>query len=587
MSETQLSFKDYINMVRKRKWLAAMFFIVVVSSTTLYSLLHPKIYHAATTILIERSGKKILSFDEIFPIQTSGIDYYPTQYRILKSRVIGKRVMDALGLWSQYSWAKDPIGAFLGQITIDPIKQSRLVNVGALSESPEQARDIANAIVKFFIEQNLDSKMQMSQQASQWIQSKIGDVQETLNRAELELEVVALKQESLVLNEQYLTKHPKVLRTRERIDQLEKHLGHVVGTYDSGELAVLHNQLTREVESVRKIHETMLNRLKETSIAEGMEDTNVVVIDKAELPDRPVAPRVLLNIVLSVLVGFVGGVGLCVLFESLDNTVKSHQDIGRYVGLPVLGVVSRWNVKKQEIIVHEKWHSPEAEFFRAIRTSLLFSSPDNPLRTLLVTSPQVGDGKTLVAVNLAATIAQTGARVLIVDADMRKPRVHLLFGAKNEVGLTSLFTQVQPENSASVILKTPIKNLSALFCGPLPPLPSELLGSQKMRSLVNKFRDEYDFVIFDSPPVMVVTDAVVLGSFLDGVILVTRYAKTPKEIIAPAWQRLMEVQAKTIGIILNGFDSKREHYQYPVYSYYGHKEPADKQSTVPQIAGAP
>ena len=565
----QLTFRYYAHIIRRRRRLASTFFVIVVITTALYSFFHPKVYEATTTILIERGNKNILSFDNIFPVQTTGLDYYPTQHKILKSRWIARRVMDYLKLGQQFSWANDPVEAFLKQIQIEPVKESRLVKVSAFSQSPQQAADIANAVVKFYIEQNLENKLVITNQAAEWIQGRIGDVREKLSRSELQFEVVKLKKELSELNEKYLPKHPQIIRTQSRIEILEKQLGKdITKNLEPGDLAVLYNQLEREVESSRKIYDTMLARLKETMVAKGMEDTNVIVIDRAEVPKKPVAPRILLNILLSIFVGAFGGAGLCLVFESLDNTLKSPEDIEETAQLPVLGIVGKWEAASKELIVHEEPTSPIAEFFRAIRTSLLFSSPDNPIRTLLVTSPFSEEGKTIVAANLAVVIAQSGARVLLIDADMRKPRVNQVFGQKNVGGLSHALT-----NSGSpteFIYKTSIENLSALFSGPIPPTPSELLGSQKMRDLVRKLLEDFDYLIFDSPPFMAVTDPVVLGTFLDGVAFVARYDKTPKDVIAQGKQKFLEVKAKLIGVILNAVDLEEEHYRYPTYSYGYH-----------------
>ncbi len=564
--QRELSLGNYWHIIRKRKRFAVTFFAIAVITTALYSFLHPKIYQATTTILIERGSKNILSFDNIFPVQTAGLDYYPTQYKILKSRWIAKRVMDHLDLWRQFSWSNDPVEAFLHQIQIIPVKESRLVEVAAFSQSPQQATDIANAVVQFYIEQNLENKLTITNQAVEWLQGRIGSVREKLNRSELQFEVVKLKKELFELNERYLPKHPQIIRTQSRIKMLEGQLGEdITKSLEPGSLAVLYKQLEREVESSRKIYDTILARLKETMVAKGMEDTNVMVIDQAEVPKRPVAPRILLNILLSIFVGALGGAGLCLVFESLDNTLKSPEDIEQTAQLPVLGIIGKWDANSKELIVHEEPASPIAEFFRAIRTSLLFSSPDNPVRTLLITSPFSEEGKTVVAANLAVVIAQSGARVLLIDADMRKPRLYQMFGQENTGGLSHALTSLG--SPTEFIYKTPIENLSVLFSGPIPPTPSELLGSQKMRDLIRRLLGDFDYLIFDSPPFMAATDPVVLGTFLDGVVFVTRYDKTPKDVLARGKHKFLEVKAKLVGVILNAVDLKQEHYRYSTYSY--------------------
>ncbi|MBI4373188.1 MAG: CpsD/CapB family tyrosine-protein kinase [Candidatus Omnitrophica bacterium] len=216
-------------------------------------------------------------------------------------------------------------------------------------------------------------------------------------------------------------------------------------------------------------------------------------------------------------------------------------------------------------MAHEDKQGAVAEGFRTIRTSLLFSSPDRPVRTLLITSPYASEGKTLVAINLAITIAQSGARVVLVDADMRKPRLHQVFQQTPLRGLSHALTG--SENPIEFVTQTHIENLSVLFCGPIPPTPSEMAGSQKMRQLTAQLREHFDYVIFDSPPFMAVTDPVVLSTIVDGVIIVTRYNKTPREALFHGKNRFQEVQAKIVGVIINGVNLDSERYRYPTYAY--------------------
>ncbi len=564
--QLQLSLLDYWYIVQKRRRLAITFFLIAVFSTTLYSLIHPKIYRATARILIERSNQKIVSFEDIFPVETSTMDYYPTQYKILKSRTIGKRILEELNLSNQYAWSTDPVAALLRSVDIDPIKQSRLVDVSFVSTNPAQAADIANAVVRFYVEQSLNSKIQMTHQASAWLQSKSNEIQKKLIESELEFEAVKLKKELSDLGERYLPKHPKILRAEERINAIEKQLGRqVIENVPRGELSALYTQLEREVESNRKIYETMLSRLKETVASEGLVDTNVVVIDRAEVPTRPIAPRILLNIFLGILLGSFGAVGLCLLFESLDNTIKSAEDIEKTAALPLLGVVARWNSKENELIVDQDPISGVSEAFRGIRTSLLFSSPDNPLRSLIITSPHSGEGKSVIACNLAAVIAHSGARVLLIDADMRKPRLNRIFEQTNTFGLSHALTD--SANFLDFIQRTHINNLSILFCGPIPPRPSELVGSKKMQVLIEKLKEHFDYIIFDSAPFTAVTDPVVLSTHVDGVIFVTRYNKTSKDSLLQGKQKFAQVQSKIVGAIINDFDVNQERYRYTTYSY--------------------
>ncbi len=597
--QPQLSLGDYWHILVKRKRILITFFLVVVTSTFFYSLTQPKIYQASTKVLIEKGSKNILSFQDVFSVDTAGSDYYKTQHKILKSRTIAKKVINHLNLSNQLSGAKDPTAAFLNQIDVEPVKQSRLVDVKAFSQSPQQATDIANALVRFYVEQNLENKLSMTRQATGWLELKIKETQKKLSKSEsqlqefkeanqgvdfasletsesfvneLQLELAKLKTEFSALNKKYLPKHPKVIRVASQISGLEDELNSQLGNnIEMGRIAIQFNQFKREVESNRKIYETMLSRLNETVASEGMEDANVIVVDVAEVPTTPVSPRIFLNIFLSIFVGLFGGGGLALFFENLDNTIKSTEDIEKISGIPVLGVIAHSKMGKgTELIVNENKLSSVSESFRAIRTALLFSSPDKPLRALGVTSLNPQEGKTLVASNLAVTIAQSGAKVIIIDADMRRPRLHKVFKQANIQGLSNALTADPDQDISEFVYKPSIDNLSVMFCGPIPPMPAELIGSKRMIELIDKLKAEYDYVIFDSPPFLAVTDPVVLSTYLDGTILITRYNKTQKDHLLKGKEKFLDVKAHILGVVLNDMNFEQEKYKYSTYSYqYG------------------
>jgi capsular exopolysaccharide synthesis family protein len=561
----QGSVRDYWRIVQKHRRIASTFFLVVVFSTLFYTLIQPKIYVASTTILIEQGQSNVLSFRDIFSVRTSGSDYYQTQYELLKSRSVGKRVMTELNLWPKYSGARDPVGAFLKTIVVKPIKSSRLADLRASSTSPEEAARIANGFVQYYVGLNLDNKTEMSKQAADWLDAKVEQVRLKLDKLETDFEVVRLQKELAELDERYLPRHPEVVRRKERLEKLTLQLGDQIEVLTSGNLLVRYNQLERETTSTRSVYEQLLTRLKETIASEGVEDTNVFVVDPAEPPSKHSSPRLIRSLFFAMLIGGLGALGLCLVFEALDNTIKSAEDVEQLIELPVLGVLPSWNAKKDELIVEKDRMSGVSEAFRAIRTSLLYSSPDKPLKTLLVTSPNPEEGKSIVAANLALTIAQSGARTLFIDADLRKPRVEEMFGVVGTMGLSEAIAT--PRNPGEFIQSTKYENFFILSSGQIPPMPSELLGSQKMRQLLEQFRSQFDFVILDTPPFMMVTDAVVLGTLVDGAMAVVRYGQTPKTIASHIKRKFLDVRAPILGVVLNGLDVKRERYQDSTYSY--------------------
>ena len=328
------------------------------------------------------------------------------------------------------------------------------------------------------------------------------------------------------------------------------------------------NALKRETDINRSLYESLLTRIKETSITEGLETTNIRVVDPARIPLRPVKPRKALNILLALIVGLILGVGLAFFFEYLDNTVKTPEEVERYLKVPLLGVVGRFNqdgagTAEKNLIAHLEPKASISEGFRTIRTNLLFSSPDNQKKVLLVTSALPLEGKSVLAANLAVTFAQMGKRVLLIDADLRKPKVHSIFNLKRYLGLSEFL--VGKETS---IKSFEIPGLKVITSGPVPPNPAELLGSNKMKGLIEKAKDKFDIVILDSPPLLSVTDAAELATFADGTVVVVKAGITPRRAIQSGIQLLSEVEAKLLGCVLNDVDFEKESYYYSYYRYY-------------------
>jgi non-specific protein-tyrosine kinase len=269
---------------------------------------------------------------------------------------------------------------------------------------------------------------------------------------------------------------------------------------------------------------------------------------------------------LAALIGLIFGVGMVIVIELLDDTL-SPDAVSRQLGLPVLGVVARHQTINGKPIVAAEPRSPVAEAFRSLRTNIQFASVDRPLHTLLVTSPSPEDGKSTVAANLGVSLAQSGRRVTVVDADLRRPQIHKKFGLSNRTGITSVFVQPHPKLNGTV-QDTEIANLTALTSGSLPPNPAELLGSEKMFDILGLIGEEADLIVIDSPPVMAVTDAAVLAPRVDGVLLVVKPGATKLAACKQAVDQLQRVGANILGVILNDVEVNRSRYKYAYYKGY-------------------
>ncbi|MHC5039217.1 MAG: GumC family protein [Planctomycetota bacterium] len=338
------------------------------------------------------------------------------------------------------------------------------------------------------------------------------------------------------------------------------------------------DRLKNEVEQQRKIYDEATAKMKEIAYASGVSMNEITVIDSATEPKIPVKPKPLLNLTMAAVVGLLGGIGLAFFFEYLDDTIKGPEDVERYLKTPLLGIIPSFgkgeDEPKRDLKTFYDPKSTISEVFRSIRTGILFSSPDREPATLLVWSAGSSEGKTLVTINMAVAMAQAGARVVIVDGDLRRPRMHNAFHVEAEDGLSNFLTG--QKDLSDLLVKTDVENLTVLPAGPTPPNPSELLGADRMKNLLKLLGERFDKVLIDSPPAMIVTDAAVLASIVDGMVQVVSASKVSRKILARALDQMAKVGGRNLGAILNKVKSKKSGYDYYAgyyyYGYYGYKK---------------
>ncbi len=355
---------------------------------------------------------------------------------------------------------------------------------------------------------------------------------------------------------------------------------------------VQYNILRREFETSRELYDGMLQRLKEIGIAAGIQENNVALIDGALPVGRPYLPNTQRNIVMALAIGIALAVGLAVMLEFLDTTIRRVEDLEKLVRRPVIGLVPM--VKQRDrasmsalsrgladraVSHYSELHPKSAvsEAFRSLRTSLMFSTPSGMPRTILVTSPGPGDGKTTNAINLATVMAQNGARVLLIDADLRKPRLHRDFGIPAAPGLSNRIAGADVAGSSSAIVATTVDGLFLMPSGSHAPNPAELLGSERMRKIIDMAARAFDHVIIDSAPILGLADALVLSRLVDGVIMVTSSGRTRKDNIKTSVRRLSQVQAPLLGVVLNQVDLDNPDYAYYSSYYYNYYNEGDSE----------
>ena len=341
---------------------------------------------------------------------------------------------------------------------------------------------------------------------------------------------------------------------------------------------------TQRLETNKQYLATLLQKQREVQIAQGDKGSEVRIENYSRLPRSPVGPPRLRNVMIALVLSLVAGIGLAFLLDFLDDTVKSLDDVDRYIHLPALAMIpaSRGSVRLKglpqpspapgestALAMIDDVRSPIAESYRHLRTSLLLSSAGQPPKTILVTSSQPSEGKTTTAINTAFMLAQTGAEVLIIDCDLRRPRLHAQFEVANSKGLTTwLSGEKNLDNLLQVCTKTP--NLKVLTSGPVPPNPAELLGSEEMRRLLGKLSERFAHIIIDSPPAISFTDASILSTMVDGVVLVVHGGRSSRAVVRRAKQQLLDVGAHIFGVVLNNVKLESQDYYYSGYypNYY-------------------
>jgi capsular exopolysaccharide synthesis family protein len=433
----------------------------------------------------------------------------------------------------------------------------------------------------------------------------VGAAADNLLIHQLKVRYATQKDECAELQQRYLSGHPKLAACMDKLQSTKQDLVHELANlvrasetelsealakernladllnetkaeaFEVNKKQIEFDRLKREAENNQRLYDVVLKREKDIELSGLLRTSNVRVLDPARPNTVPVRPNAKAAFGIALFLGLIMGVCFAFALERVHDTISSQVEVEEKLGLPFLGIMplipGGENSALCDLHVHRQPKSYVAECCRAIRTNLLFMSPDKPFRTLLVCSSGPQEGKSTATVSLGVTLAQSGDRVLIVDTDMRRPRIHNVFGVPNERGISSVI--VGEESLDSVIKSTEVPDLFVLPCGPIPPNPAELLHTKAFKEFLVAVSSRFDRVILDSPPIGALTDAVVLSTEVDGVVMVLKAAKTPREAVKRAARLLAGVKAKLFGVILNKVDpndlqSRGYFYAYRQNDYY-------------------
>jgi non-specific protein-tyrosine kinase len=508
--------RHYLGLLWHWAWLLVLATVLAGAAAFFASQQLTPIYQATTTVLIsEAPGTKTTDYTSLVANERLAQTY---SQLMLKTPAL-QGVIDMLGLQT------DP-RSLVTAIQVQPVRDTQLIDVRVENPNPQLATDIANALVKVFADQISQT------QAARYEVSK-NSLNEQLNNIDSQLKA---NTDALAA----LADTPENKEERKDLEALQANL--------------------------RTTYVYLMQSFEQVRLAEAQSTASVTQVDPATVPTNPVRPRVLTNTILMALVGLALAIGAVFVVEAMDDTLRSPDDVSRQLDLPVLGLIASHEAIDGKPVTMTQPRSPVAEAFRSLRTNMQFASVDQPLHTVLVTSPTPEDGKSTIATNLAVILAQSGNKVAIIDADLRRPRVHKVVGLPNRQGISNLFVQSQVSLNGT-LQQTDLAGLMVMTSGSLPPNPAELLGSEKMFDILYQVKESADLIVLDSPPVLAVTDAVVLAPRVDGVLLVVKPGKTKMLACRQAVEQLRRVGANVLGVVLNDVEVRRSRYNYK-YNYY-------------------
>ncbi len=735
--EEEVHLMDYLNVILKRKWIVLIFLISVFVTVAILTSMMTPLYKSTAILKIEKESPNVLSFKDV--VSSPADNYYLTQYEILKSRNLAERVVRQLSLDKNKDFmpveskldkikriisdntigillnlfsftdsknsvkekpnnnppVKDEIpnylsSALIGRLEIQPVKNSQLVNVSFISHNPELARNVANAVAETYIAFDLESRVDASKEARDFLEKQIEITKEKLKDSETRLNDYASKNEiifdrskenlltsklsdiSTVLNsvttekmqkealyrevkesgannpsilnnslilglkttlssleaeysnlsKTYTSDYPKMKSLKSQMDAIQKRIEqetsklinslesdynaslkkeeNLTRAFNSQKKKVLSFQdkgaqfevLKREVEGNKNLYNDLLQRHNEVGVSASSKATNIQLLDKALYSKAPFKPDKLRNILLSIIFGLMGGIGLAFLVEYFDNSVKDTHDIEKEINLPILGMIPNFkniegkvnlpinSLQKESdsastvpMILYTEKVSPLSEAFRSIGAFISLSSSSKPPKSILVTGPEEKIGKTTICLNIAMALMESLGNGIIIDADLRRPKLHNTFKLNNSIGLSSFLSgNIEFDGINGALVKpTSVKGLSVITSGPIPPNPSELLTSTRLQDLIYALYSVFEFIIIDSPPIMGLPDTIYLSKLVDGTVLVVKAGKTPKKALIEVKKVFRNINAKILGVVLNGVkenDIKYGSYNFYLSSYY-------------------
>ena len=537
-----------------KHWRLIMFmaFLGIIGAVVMNMLMQPR-YKASVLMMIDRENSGRIE-QVSFGSWTSDEDYYRTQYELLESRTLLEKIYKDLNLVAVPEFATG-WKSLQNSLKIEPVTRSRLVNINVSSYDPKLAAKIANYLAESFTLQNVKNRISMAQEVIAALESteQSSAQKELLNSLPQVINsdfIKGLKREEMETSSQlslllgkYTENHPEVISVRKKLDTIR-------------------NTIDRETKR-------LLQSIK-IDLSGQFSANNIRIVDDAVVPLKPYRPRKIINIIIGIFAGCLLGIIFSLFLEFIDQTVKTAKDIEDKFKIPLLGFVPHEKQKKgfeDYRIMLKEGNVLTAENVRNIRTMLSFSLNALKVKTLLITSALQGEGKSFFSSSLATAFAQVGKKVLLIDGDLRRGRLHRIFKLSNEQGLSSLWTEGQTlEKFDKNIQKTDVKNLFVLTSGPRPANSSELLSTPILKELIDKLTASYDLIIVDCPASLPVADTFIWGQIINDAVFTARQGKTPLKSAQFTLERLKQTNIKVLGGVLN--DCYKAGTTYGEYGYY-------------------
>ncbi len=527
-----MEIRRYLRVLRRWWWLLVAATVIAAGSSYLATRSMPRIYSSQARVMV---GESIESRNpDYFAINTAQ-QLALTYAELATTRPVLQGVVTSLAL---------PVtpDSLRGLINVTLVQGTQILNIVVVDTDPVRAAAIANAVGEELIRNSPGGSESREANIRRDTEEQLRDIKERIDFA------------------------------KQEVQNLEA----AIGEEDSA-------RAIAELKNRRDILQQLINQWQATyaqlyAAYTGNEANILSIVERAEPNYAPVGPRTTMNVALAGALGALLAVGAILLLEYLDDTVKTGEEVAALTEVPFLGIIPRIPHSEpsgERLVTLHKPRSNFAECFRVLRTNLQFSSLDRPLQTILITSPQPTEGKSMTAANLAVVMAQAGRRVVLVDTDLRRPILHRLFDSPNRWGLTNLLLGEGGQPPEGFIL-TKIDNVLFIPTGPLPPNPSEILGSQRMEVLIARLKKQADVIIFDSPPLLTVTDSAVLSTKVDGVVMVADAGGTRREALRKAVETLRQLGANVLGTTLNRVNVRSDGYYYYYYSQYYSDEEAPK-----------